>query len=134
MKLRILVVVPVLLVAASCARGNGGGTTPAAPTSTCASSVIITAENNGQTICVAKGGKVELNLVMTPPVRWTPIEADGTGLVPATSDQQGTGRATYTAMSAGTTVITTSRPNCPTVQSGMSCHSIMAWKVTVEVK
>jgi hypothetical protein len=124
---------------AGTAAGSGGGTVPS-PTSGCPSTLSVTPTDGSKTLCVAVGGTVQVNLTSSDGTRWLPIEVNGTNLKPSgtpaapSSPAPGAQQATYTAQSAGTAQITSSRPACPKTSGGMACNAIMAWKVTITVK
>lgn len=142
MRLRALIAVPValLFVLAGCA-----STKPAAPAGTptnsagCPMALSVAAGDNQKILCVALGGTVTVNLQSPGATRWLRIESSGPALSESSatpSAAQLTSTALFNAVSVGESTITSARPNCPTqsVQTSVSCHSIMAWKVTIEVR
>ncbi len=138
MKLRILAVLPVLLLASACAR-SGTDSSPAGPpvtpsASACPATLNVTVADQDKTLCVAANGKVMVDLGDEKD-RWLPIEADGSSLAVIPTFVATPGKAMFNATKTGTAVITSSRSNCPSASPGtVSCHSIVAWKVTVDVK
>jgi hypothetical protein len=113
---------------------------PAVPSNTsgCPNDLAITPDSNGKTLCVALFGGVTLTLSSPNGTKWQTPEVSGAGLIandggptPAPGGQY----LEFSAVKPGTVVITSSHPNCPPATGGMvSCHSIVAWKVTVDVK
>jgi hypothetical protein len=51
-----------------------------------------------------------------------------------TAAVRGPQNSTYTAKSTGTAQIMSSHPACPQTPGKISCHAIVVWKVTVDVK
>jgi hypothetical protein len=142
MRLRAPLAVPVVLlfVLAGCANNKPGAPT-GTPTNSagCPMALSVTADDNQKTMCVALGGTVTVNLQSPGATHWLRIESSGTALSESNatpSTARLTSTALFNAVSVGESTINSARPNCPTqsVQTGVSCHSIMAWKVTIEVK
>lgn len=136
-----LLAVPAVLLVALAGCAKTGTSTSGTPMnmSGCPTNVTVTADDNQKTLCVAQGGTVTVNLQSPGGTHWLRIESSGpalseSGTTPSTT--RSTAGALFTATRTGESVITSSRPNCPTsrVQTGVTCHSIMAWKVTIDVK
>jgi hypothetical protein len=98
--------------------------------SDCPAQLNVAATDSGKTLCVTLGGTVAIDL--GPQATTTgQFDVAGTSLKPTGAD------GTYTAVSKGTTVITTERRNCPKPSPGsgmVACDSIELWKVTITVK
>jgi hypothetical protein len=137
----LVLTVAVLALAGCASTAQTGGSAPApAPSNTsgCPMTLTITADSTGKTLCVGVGGTVTVNLSSPDGTRWTAPELSGTSLVDTGSGPStapGGQALTFTAASPGTAVITSSHPTCPPATgTRVSCMSIMAWKVTVDVK
>lgn len=136
-----LLLLSVASLTAGCATSTSSGASSPVPAthSDCPSALAITGADSAKTLCVAVGGTVSVNLGPVT-AKWTPIELAGTGLsAPAAAGQVnppaiGAQAMTYTAKSAGTATISSTRRACPQITSGVSCHAIVAWSVTVDVK
>ncbi len=142
--MRFAVPIALLTVLAACnsaARGGGSGNNPGAPAAGgCPTKLAITAADSGHSgLCVALGGTVTVTLDTPAGAQWKPVEASGSALSPSsvTAPPQvpSTVMAQFTAAARGSSVISSSRPNCPSAAPGqMRCNSISQWQVTVEVK
>jgi hypothetical protein len=130
----------VLLCAAFLAGCGGNSTstgevTPSAPK--CPQTVSATEANSGQTLCVAQGGQVTLSLKTAAGKPWAPPEPGTPGILTsggAFSATAGTQVGTWKATKAGQTMLTSTRPNCPSAAPGtVSCHSVKSFTLTVKV-
>lgn len=134
MKLRILAVVPLVLLATACGR-NAQVNAPAPSAPGCPTAVTITTDDNNKTVCVAIGGTVTVDLRTPGVTNNSPIDSTGAALTTSTKTAPQASLAVFDATTAGSSVISSMRPNCPSAAPGtLSCHSIMAWKVTIQVK
>jgi hypothetical protein len=139
MKTRIRMLAPLAalaLVLGGCASSSKGGGSSGTDLSGCPKTVSITATDSAKTLCVAVGGTVTINLTeATGP--WLPLAVSGSVLVPSSTSApqvRGPQTGTYTAKSTGTAQIMSSHPACPQSPGMISCHAIVVWKVTVNVK
>jgi hypothetical protein len=140
----LLSALALALAAAGCANGSRQqpGTPSPTPvnTSGCPTSLTIVPSDDAKTLCVAIGGKVSVDLSSPDGTRWLPIDVAGAGLsLTATpsgtpSGSPGSQSAILSATSAGTAQVTSAHAACPPNPGGVSCHSIVTWKVTVDVK
>jgi hypothetical protein len=119
-----------LTLLAGCAHsaGTSPGTGNNPDISSCPAAVTVNATTADNTVCVAVGGTVTVDF---GGVRWTPVDSSGPALTPVSADAGG---AVFKGASAGKATLTSSRPSCPSSPGRMSCLSIVAWSVTVEVK
>ncbi|MET9383468.1 hypothetical protein ABZY09_20960 [Streptomyces sp. NPDC002928] len=129
----------LLLVSCGTQSGDDGGAVSPPTTAACASNVQLSADDDGHTVCVTKGGQVRLTLDGTRERPWKPVTATG-GALRATNAGivvlPGDATAAYDALATGTAKLTSARPLCP--QSGspghVSCQGIQEWTVTVRVR
>src|SRR5262249_43473235 len=136
--------VPRLLAGCTRAGGRAGGGSPAptAPASTdaagCPTRLDVTAADGGRTVCVAVGGTVTVTTPTDQATAWVGLASTGPALAPLTptpaAGPDTTVLAAYTAVAPGTATLDSARRNCPPQTGAISCHSIVQWQVTVEVK
>ena len=141
-----VLLVGVALAVAGCATststsgspGPGAAPTPTATNSSgCPMTLTITADDSDKTVCVGVGGTVIVDLTSADGSRWQPLDIGGNVLTqkgtPA-SDSTGSQKATLAATSVGTATIASGRRACPSSPGTVSCHAIIAWMVTIDVK
>ena len=133
--------VGLALAIGGCANGSSSGSAGSGPTPTatntsgCPMALTIAAADANKTVCVAVGGTVTINL--SDGTRWQPIDVTGNALTQkGTPPSPGPGgqSATLDATSVGTAQITSAHAACPSSPGRISCHAIIAWHVTVDIK
>ncbi len=142
-----VLLVGLALAVAGCANSTTGTSSPgsgaAAPTPTatnssgCPMTLTITPDDGDKTVCVGVGGTVIVDLTSTDGSRWQPPDVGGDvlkqkGTPP--SHASGSQKATFAATSVGTATITSAHRACPSSPGTISCHAIIAWTVTINVK
>jgi hypothetical protein len=109
---------------------------PTAGEKGCTSEASLTAEDTGRTVCLTAGGVVRITLDGTTTRAWKPVSTTGDSLEPTNAGiviQPGDATAAFTAASAGTAHLTSSRPVCGTDPGHFACKGLQAWNVTVVV-
>ena len=123
-------------------------TSPAPPTaitpgpshrgSACPAQLVVTPADISRTLCVAKGGTVTITAQPEQAQGWTPFHVSGAALATAASTPAPTGTAkvlaAFSAVAAGISTVASAHRNCPSNSTGVACHSIVLWQVTVVVK
>jgi hypothetical protein len=137
----VILLVGLALAIGGCASGTSGSATSTpvltpSNTSGCPATVTITPADAEKTVCVAVGGVVTVDLSSANGARWQPIEVGGDVLTPkgTPSADPGGQRATFDATAAGTATIQSAHRACPSSPGTLSCHAIIAFTVTVDVK
>ena len=137
------VAILLLLGLGGCATTAQPGAPSVPPATTTASSgcpsfLHVTQVDSG-TRCVALGGSVDVALVGLPGQEWVTPQLSKVGVlrsVPTSGfGPSYTTFAGYTAMSAGSVDITSSRSACPPPSPGSAgCHAQLGWRITVTVR
>lgn len=140
----VLAVALLAIIASGC--DTPAATAPAAyrPASTCTlrsgAIVMVTDLDNGRTICLDQGTRIEVYLHGSATQMWSPIRTSGSALTPAASGKNtlmiGVTGASYVARSAGTTELTSMRGPCATPSTASptpSCRPAESFVVTVTV-
>ncbi|MFI1094277.1 hypothetical protein [Streptomyces sp. NPDC020917] len=117
----------VLVTGCGSANGVRVGAPEAAPTSTqqdCGDVVVDLASSNARELCLSVGSTLRLRL----DDRWVPAVEHGTALTQVSP-------GVYRGARAGSAQLSGFRHACPSATpGGVSCHAIVGWKVTVDVR
>jgi len=117
---------------------SAGGVSAGSPgaSGACGVNVVVSDSGNGSTVCVALGSQVTVLLRSGPGGGWTTPQVSGAALGPprgVPTPNNAVGWA-FEAVAAGTADVTTSRPVCPVNSGALRCHSLVSFRVHVEVR
>jgi len=121
---------------AGCA-ASGRAIGASTPSSGCGTHVVADESANGARVCVTLGGELIVTLHVTAGDSWSQPQVLGGALGP------GTGIPTpnnvvgwsFKAVAAGTSQISSSRPNCPAASpASAGCHSLVAFRLQADVR
>ncbi|MET7697834.1 hypothetical protein [Streptomyces sp. NPDC005485] len=124
-------------VTPSKAPSKAPSSSPTAGEKGCVPESSLTAEDTGRTVCLAAGGVLRITLDGTTKRAWKPVSATGDALEATNAGiviQPGDATAAFTATSAGTAHLTSSRPVCGTDPVHIACKGLQEWTVTVVVQ
>jgi hypothetical protein len=147
----LLAAVALTLTAAGCAQPasqyaaapDSSATTSGAPSpapSDCRSgSVTVTEAQDGQSLCVRVGTRIEVYLHGSPDTAWSAVTSDGAALTPTASGKGalplGVTGGFFQAAAPGAARLTASRPGCPSAPpGGVRCMIVQPFAVTVTVR
>lgn len=123
-------------VASWAGRDGSGGTGPA-------STIALTVADNGRRVRVHRGDHILVHLAVDPsrypdPASWWGAVAESGRALRARPQTmmpvRGATLGHYRAVARGQATLSSTRPACPPQPSGPTCHALLAWSVTVDVR
>lgn len=102
--------------------------------------LTLTSAQRGKTYCITAGTSVLVLLKGTPGSKWGPIWASGNALRPSANGRMalmiGVTGGSFLAVHPGTSVISSTRPSCPSgaAPTDVPCDPAGAFRVTVIVR
>ncbi|WP_225846095.1 hypothetical protein [Streptomyces sp. HPF1205] len=128
MRARVLVAAAAVLLTAGCGSASGvrvGPPEPSGPTAPVCGDVVVTPDGGqAREECLSVGSTLRVRLEPGDPA---PVEK-GAAL-------HEVAKGVYRGAKAGTAEVSGFRRACPSARpGGLSCHAVVGWKVTVDVR
>jgi hypothetical protein len=101
-----------------------------------ADEISVTVGDNGKTLCVRSGAKIDVLLQGSPDAMWAPVTATGAALTAAPNGKGtlmiGVTGGFFTAVGTGTTVLSSTKPACTTADTASCAAATFTATVIVE--
>jgi hypothetical protein len=98
--------------------------------------ISVTADDDGKTLCVPVGAKIDVFLHGSTDAMWTPVTASGTALAPAPNGKGtlmiGVTGGFFAAIGTGTTVLSSTKPACTTAGAASCAAAAFATTIIVQ--
>jgi hypothetical protein len=127
----------ILAASAGCGRTRPAHEPAASPSPACRARGTVTEAESGQTVCLTRSGRLEVDLHGTRQNPWSPIRLDGTALRRAPSGKEmlalGVTGGFFAADHDGTARLTSTR-SCGRPAPPGNCASPRTFEITVVVR